>query len=319
MDLKSLDLNLLLSLDALLAEGSVTEASRRIGVSQPAMSAQLARLRALFGDPLLVPSGRRMVPTVRAEALRDPLRCLLQDLLGLVRAQAAFDPASARETFRLGGTDYIHAVLSGGLVEHLRRAAPGIRIAMMPFESARLWPDLESGRLDAAVVTSFVTLDEAKSVLLLEEAMVFAQRRGHPRGAKPPSLEGFCALDHILVSPEGGGFVGAVDRMLKSRGRSRRVAVSLPSFLLAPTLIESSDLVCVLPERLARRYEETLEIFPLPFELEGFALRLVWHPRRQNDPAHVWFRQETATLVRSGPPPTRSRKARGSAARRRPR
>lgn len=303
MDLNSLDLNLLRSLQALLAEGSVTGAARRIGVSQPAMSAQLARLRTLFGDPLLVPSGRRMVPTVRAESLRAPLQRLLQDLLGLVREQAGFDPASARETFRLGGTDYVHAVLSAGLVEHLRGAAPGLRLAMMPFDAERLWGALESGRLDAAVITTFMKLDEAKALMLIEESFVFAQRKGHPRGATPPDLEAFCALDHVLVSPEGGGFVGAVDRLLETLGRRRRVAVSLPSFLLAPALIGSSDLVCVLPERLARGHAASLETFPLPFALGGFALQLVWHARRQNDPAHVWFRRALFGYVRSLPEP----------------
>ncbi|WP_299626550.1 LysR family transcriptional regulator [Pelagibius sp.] len=301
MDTKDLDLNLLRSLDALLGAESVTGAARRIGISQPAMSAQLARLRQLFGDPLLVASGRRMVPTVRAEALRAPLRALLQDAEGLLREEVAFDPMAAEETFRLGGTDYVHAVLAGGLVDHLHRQAPGIRLAMMPFHSASVWQDLETGRLDAAIVTSFVTLNAAKARLLLRERFVFVQRRGHPRGSQPPDLNAFCALDHILVSPEGGGFVGAVDRALSALGRSRRVLVSLPSFLLAPALIQTSDLVCVFPERLALGCGGGLEVFPLPFALAGFDLQMVWHPRRHNDPAHVWFRNEIADYARRLP------------------
>ena len=301
MDLKTLDLNLLRSLDALLDERSVTAAARRMGVSQPAMSAQLARLRALFGDPLLVASGRRMVPSLRAEALRGPLRRLLRDLEGLLHAQAVFEPATAENTFRLGGTDHVHAMLSGGLVSQLRRLAPGIRLAMMPFQSGRAWQDLESGRLDATIVTSFVTLNDAKARPLLQERFVFAQRKGHPRGPTPPDLDAFCDLDHLLISPEGGGFVGAVDQALEELGRVRRVQVSLPSFLLAAPVIETSDLVCVFPERLARVCGGNLDIFPLPFQLDGFGLQMVWHPRSHNDPAQVWFRNAVVDYVRQTP------------------
>lgn len=298
MDFKSLDLNLLRSLDALLTEGSVTGAAQRIGISQPAMSAQLARLRKLFGDPLLVASGRRMVKTDRAEGLREPLRKLLQDLEGLVRERGPFEPEAATETFRLGGTDYVHAVVSTGLLDHLLKEAPGVRLAMMPFQSEQIWQDLETGRVDAAVVTTFVTLNEAKARHLLKERFVLVQRAGHPRGRKPPSLKAFCDLEHILVSPEGGGFIGAADTALRKLGRSRRIVTSLPSFLLVPALVQASNLVCVFPERLAKVCTDELELYPLPFELTGFDLQLVWHPRRHKDPAHVWFRNAVAEHMR---------------------
>jgi len=242
-----------------------------------------------------------MVPSLRAEALRGPLRRLLRDLEGLLHAQAVFEPATAENTFRLGGTDHVHAMLSGGLVSQLRRLAPGIRLAMMPFQSGRAWQDLESGRLDATIVTSFVTLNDAKARPLLQERFVFAQRKGHPRGPTPPDLDAFCDLDHLLISPEGGGFVGAVDQALEELGRVRRVQVSLPSFLLAAPVIETSDLVCVFPERLARVCGGNLDIFPLPFQLDGFGLQMVWHPRSHNDPAQVWFRNAVVDYVRQTP------------------
>ncbi|MEO1250498.1 MAG: LysR family transcriptional regulator, partial [Pseudomonadota bacterium] len=233
MDMNSLDLNLLKSLHVLLVERSVTGAARRIGISQPAMSAQLARLRRQFGDPLLVSSGRSLVPTVRAEALQEPLEAILQDLFGLVQTQSTFDPLTAQDTVFLGGTDYVHAMISGYLAAHLRVEAPGIRLAMMPFVHGSLARDLETGRMSAAIVTSFVRLDQAKSVTLQSERFAFVQRSGHPRGAAPPTLDEFCSLQHVLVSPEGGGFSGAVDQALDDLGRKRHVAVSLPSFLLA--------------------------------------------------------------------------------------
>ncbi len=293
------DLRLLLTLDTLLSEGSVTRAAQRLGVSQPALSAQLARLRALFGDPMFVTSGRRMVPTTRSEALREPLQRLLRDLDGLVREHTSFDPATASETVRLGGTDYVHAVVSSGLLARLSGRAPGIRMALMPFDAERVWQELETGRLDAAIVTTFVVLNQAKARFLLREDFVLVQRKGHPRGPTPPDLSEFCALDHILVSPEGGGFFGAIDRALDGMGRARRVAVSLPSFLLAPAVLGQSDLVCVFPRRLALDHAQSLDLLPLPFAVPGFDLQLVWHPRRHHDPAHVWLRTELADHVRA--------------------
>ena len=301
MDADPRDLKLLLTLDALLAEGSVTRAARRLGVSQPALSAQLARLRAMFGDPMFVMSGRRMVPTTRAEAVREPLRRLLRDVEGLVRDHADFDPATAVETFRLSGTDYVHAVVSCGLIDRLRGVAPGLRVALMPFDSDRVWQDLESGRLDASIVTTFVVLNQAKARFLLREEFVLVQRKGHPRGSAPPGVADFCTLDHVLISPEGGGFFGAVDQALEKLGHARRVVVSLPSFLLAPAVIGATDLVCVLPRRVAQAYAASLDILPLPFAVTGFDLQLIWHPRRQHDPAHVWFRNQLADHVRERP------------------
>ena len=298
MDTNPRDLRLLLTLDALLSEGSVTRAAQRLGVSQPALSAQLTRLRVLFGDPMFVMSGRRMVPTTRAETVREPLQRLLRDLDGLVREHTSFDPATTSETVRLGGTDYVHAVVSSGLLARLSGKAPGLRAALLPFDAERVWQELETGRIDAAIVTTFVVLNQAKARFLLREDFVLVQRKGHPRGSAPPDLAEFCALDHILVSPEGGGFFGAIDRALEAMDRKRRVAVSLPSFLLAPAVLGQSDLVCVFPRRLAQAHARFLDLLPLPFAVPSFDLQLIWHPRRQHDPAHVWFRTELADHAR---------------------
>ncbi len=303
MDIEPNDLKLLVTLDVLLSEGSVTAAARRLGVSQPALSAQLARLRNMFGDPLLVMSGRRMVPTTRAEALRTPLQRMLRDLEGVIRTAAAFDPTTSTQTFRVGGTDYVHAVMLQGFVGRLNKRAPGLRIALMAVEPDSVWQDLESGRTDAAVVTNMTSLPHAKSRRLRQEEFVLVQRKGHPRGNKAPDLDEFCALDHILVSPEGGGFVGAVDHALEKVGKTRRVAVSVPSFLLVAGLVSETDLVCVLPERLAQSETDRLDILPLRFAPEGFGLQLIWHPRRQHDSAHVWLRDELVRYLQDDPEP----------------
>ncbi|MCR9256243.1 MAG: LysR family transcriptional regulator [Alphaproteobacteria bacterium] len=286
-----------MALDVLLETESVTVSARRLGLSQPAMSAQLAQLRAMFNDPLLTPSGRRLVSTSRAKSLKAPLRRVLGDLSALVRESAAFDPATAEVRFRLIGTDYVHAVAASPLLAACGRTAPGIRLAFMPFDPPAVWPALENEGADVAVVTG-MDLPDAKSRVVFEEDFVVICRKGHPDGEFLRDLDRFCAADHLLVSPEGGGFVGAIDRSLTEMGRGRTVRASLPSFLLAPRVVAESDLVCVLPRRLASLDRDRINQYELPFPSPRFVLRLIWHPRRQADPAHLWFRTTIADLLR---------------------
>lgn len=298
MDMKKSEIGLLIALDALLEAESVTTAAHALGISQPAMSAQLARLRTLFNDPLLTTSGRKLVPTVRALEVREPLRALLADLDLLVRESVAFDPATTDRTFRVIGTDYVHSVLSAALHETFARLAPNARLAFMPFDPPTVWPLLEHDRADLALATG-MNLPDAKRRPGMNETFKIVQRKDHPRGTGPFTLDAFCAMEHILVSPEGGGFFGAADKILSELGRSRRITCSLPSFLLAPSLVASSDLVALLPVRLASSYGDRLEQFDLPFPSPEFAVDLLWHPRRHNDPAHKWFRSTAATLSSS--------------------
>ncbi|MEM8813723.1 MAG: LysR family transcriptional regulator [Pseudomonadota bacterium] len=298
MDLKQTELGLLLALDALLEAEAVTPAARRLGISQPAMSAQLARLRALFNDPLLVPSGRRLVATTRALELKDPLRRLLAELDALVSESARFEPETTQTTFRLIGTDYVHTVLGPVLMDSIAKNAPQARLALLAFDPPAVWPALEEGRVDAALVTG-VAPPDARIRTALSEDFMAVQRRGHPRGAGSLTLESFCAADHVLISPEGGGFVGAADHVLSEKGMSRRVACSLPSFLIAPAIIAASDLIGLLPRRLAERQRGQIDAFEMPFPSPRFTIDLIWHPRRQNDPAHRWFRDAILTAAAS--------------------
>lgn len=299
MDLKKSDIGLLIALDALLEEESVTAAAQRLGVSQPAMSAQLARLRTLFNDPLLTSSGRRLVPTARALEIRQPLRGLLADLDLLVRESSQFDPKTTDRTFRLIGTDYVHAVLSAKLLQRLAREAPSARLALLPFDPPSVWLQLEQDQGDLALVTGIAPPEARRRPRLMEEFTVI-QRKRHPRGREPFTLDTFCEVEHVLVSPEGGGFVGAADKILAEFDRKRRIACSVPSFLLAPALVAGSDLVALIPTRLAALNGDLVDQFEPPFPSPDFSVDLLWHPRRQNDPAHIWLRslvvQETSTL-----------------------
>ncbi len=289
MDIKQSDIGLLIALDVLLEQESVTAAADILGISQPAMSAQLARLRTLFNDPLLAASGRKLVPTARAEEIKTPLRALLMDLDLLVRQTAQFNPKTTDKTFRLIGTDYIHAVLSPELSVSFGEAAPKARVALLPFDPPSVWAQLEQDDADIALVTA-MNLPEARRRPGLTETFKVIQRKNHPRGTEPFTLDSFCAEDHALVSPEGGGFFGAADKILSNKGRKRRIACSLPNFLLAPSLVATSDLIALIPARLAKRHEDLVDQFDPPFQSPSFSVDLLWHPRRQNDPAHEWLR-----------------------------
>lgn len=289
-------MGLLIALDVLLEQQSVTAAARRLGISQPAMSAQLARLRTLFNDPLLASSGRKLIPTARAQEIKKPLRKLLTDLDLLVRASVQFDPAVTKRAFRLIGTDYVHAVLSGTLLQVFEHEAPNARLALMPFDPPAVWPQLEQDEVDLALVAR-MNLPEARRRPGLVEEFTVVQRKDHPRGTKAFTMDTYCAAEHVLVSPQGGGFFGTTDRILAETGRSRRIACSVPSFLLALQLVAGSDLIGLIPRRLAALHRDEINQIAPPFPSPTFSVDLLWHPRRQNDPAHIWFRSLVARVA----------------------
>jgi DNA-binding transcriptional LysR family regulator len=295
MDMSRADLGLLLSLDALLRARSVSVAARQLGLSQPALSAQLARLRDLFDDALLVPSGRSMVPTARAEALTAPLHAALEHLRALVREGQGFDPGRSTRVFRIAGSEFILHTLP--LAARLRQAAPGIKLALLAFDARRAWSQLESDEVDLLLGSERLTPPAARARRLFGETLAFVQRRDHPRGTAPLTLDVFCALEHVLVSPEGGGFVGATDAALDRLGRGRRVVVSLPSFLLVPQLLRQTDLVALVPSRLARSWTESVDAFEPPLEVAGFSVFASWHQRHQSDPGHAWLREQIAMIA----------------------
>ncbi|MGD1869879.1 MAG: LysR family transcriptional regulator [Neomegalonema sp.] len=298
MDLKQSDVGLLIALDALLEQESVTMAARELGVSQPAMSAQLARLRVLFNDPLLTASGRKLVPTARASQIKPSLRALLADLDLLVRESAQFDAATTDRAFRIVATDYVHAVLAAPLLKSVALRAPNARVALLPFAPQKAWPQLESDAADLALATGMNSPDARRRPGLTETFKVI-QRKGHPRGTEDWTLDAFSAADHALISTEGGGFFGATDEILAATNRERRVVCSLPSFLLAPALVAGSDLVALLPARLAELNRHMIDQFDPPFPSPTFKVDLLWHPRRQGDPAHAWLRSLVAEVLSS--------------------
>lgn len=296
MDIRRSDMALLVSLDALLRDRSVSKAARRLSISQPAMSAQLAKLRLRFEDPLLVSDGHRLVPSALASDLEAPLRDQLETLHGIAFARPEFNPETAQRTFVVAATDYAHAVILPRLITHLREIAPGVRISALPFEIEGLRSRLASD-VDCAIASERMIPDTlpARRILADDFALVF--REHHPVAAAPIDIACFCSLAHILVSPDGGGFVGAVDQALAKLGRSRQVVASIPNFLLAQPILRQTDCVAVLPRRLTDIDCAGLVTTPLPISLAPFALIAGWHARQARDPAHVWFRNTIVELM----------------------
>jgi DNA-binding transcriptional LysR family regulator len=291
-----LDLNLLVTLDVLLSEHNVTRAAERLNFSQPSVSVHLAKLRDIFGDPLLLPGPRGMRPTARADALREPLRQALDALERAVAPAAPFDPARASHTWRVAATDYSESTVLLPALRGLRSTAPGTRLAVLELAPSRIAKQAERGEIDLGFHTSEDAPPELRRRILFTERYVLAGRAGHPRLKRRPTVAQFCQLDHVIVSPDGGGFHGVTDAALAASGLTRRVVLSVPHFLFVRSVLESSDLVAMLPERLVRD-TRTLRVVEPPVQVPGYEMSMLWHERSHRDPAHQWLREHIARAV----------------------
>jgi DNA-binding transcriptional LysR family regulator len=294
INLRKLDLNLLVTLDVLLAEHNVTRAAERLHFSQPSISVHLAKLRDIFGDPLLLPGPRGMRPTARAEELREPLRQALEALERAVSPAAAFDPATAEHTWRVAATDYGESTILLPAMASLRAAAPGTRLAVLELAPPHIARQAEQGMIDLAFHTSDGAPQGMRHRLLFKERYVLAGRASHPRLKRKPTLRQFCELEHVIVSPDGAGFSGVTDNTLAQAGMTRRVVLSVPHFLFVISALSGSDLVAMVPERLVRG-NPALRVVAPPVEVPGYEMAMLWHERLHRDPAHQWLREHIAS------------------------
>lgn len=293
---RQLDLNLLITLDVLLSEHNVTRAAERLNLSQPSVSVHLAKLRDFFADPLLLPGPRGVRPTKRAETLREPLRQALESLERAVSPAAPFDPAGATDTWRVAASDYGESTILQPALAGLRSAAPGTRLASLQMVPSRIAGQAERGEIDLAFHTTEESPPGLRRRILFAERYVLVGRAGHPRLKRRPTLAQFCKLDHVIVSPDGGGFSGVTDKVLAEVGLARRVALSVPHFLFVISAVANTDLVAMLPSRLVRN-NEALRLVEPPLQVPGFEMALLWHERSHRDPAHQWLREHIAGSV----------------------
>lgn len=289
------DLNLLVALDALLQEENVTHAARRLGLSTPAASHALARIRERLGDPILVRAGRRMVLTPRAEALRPQVRSLVEEATRALSPAAPFSPRELTRTFTIFTTDHVLLVLGPALDRLLREEAPGVSLRFLPSASDD-WIPLRDGRADLSICLLGHFPPEFRTRKLFTDRFVCAVREGHPRVGRRLTLEQYLALDHLVVAPLGRR--SHVDEVLEERGLERRIRRVVPYFLSGLLMAAASDDVLTVSDRAAAALAPTLRLRLVepPLPLPPYALHLLWHPRLEDEPATRWLRE---VLVRA--------------------
>jgi len=293
MRFNGLDLNLLLALQVLLEERNVTRAARRLNISQPAMSAALARLRDYFQDDILVAQGRQMHPTAQAQSLAGPVRRMLADLDSLLASSASFDPATTQRTFRMVASDYITAGVIGSLTRRLATVAPRVRLELMlPCEEAAQL--VMEGQADLIITPEDFQDPEQPSELLCEERQVVVAWKDNAAMAGPLSEADFQRLGHVAVHVGSNRVPSFADRQLERLGQQRRIDITCGCFTVLPWLICGTERLAVLHERLAR---QLLAHFPLvmrelPFEFPVMREMIQYHKAREADEGLRWLRHE---------------------------
>jgi DNA-binding transcriptional LysR family regulator len=283
------DLNLLVTLDVLLAEGSVTRAARKLRLSPSAMSRALARLRETVGDPLLVRAGRALVPTPRAIELRDQVRALVQDAEAVLKPVKLPELATLKRGFTLRASDGFAESFGPGLIERVRREAPGVTLRLTR-KLERDSTGLRDGSVDLETgVIGRATSPELRSLPLFRDHFIGVVRQGHALFNEDVTLPRYSEQMHVAVGGRGGH--GHVEEALRGSGAVRHVTVEVDGYSAACALVRSSDLVATLPEEHTRGLREGLMSFVLPFRAPEIMISLLWHPRMDGDPAHAWLRQ----------------------------
>lgn len=291
MNLAGIDLNLLLVFDAVMSERHVTRAGNKIGMSQPAMSNALNRLRHHLKDELFVRGPDGMRPTLRALELAVPIRGALGSL-EIALDPAVFDPATAIRTFSIGTNDYAVSTLMPAMVTQLEQHAPGICIRLVP-SAGRTFDMLDTQEIDFGLAAFGNIPDRFGSLVLIEDSYVLMMRQQHPLAKGKLSLAKYAAARHLLMSPSGDA-QGFVDRALAQRGLTRQIAMTINSFAAAPALLAASDMVLAAPKRIADSFGALHGLSTRPAPISGpreyASATLVWHERLAGHPAHNWFR-----------------------------
>ena len=301
--MKSIDLNLLVALDVLLSERSVTRAARRLDLSASAMSRTLARLRAVTGDPLLVQAGRSLVATPYAEALGDRVHDLARAAQAVLSpASAPLDLAALDRTFTIRANEGFLARFSARLVTAVTAAAPNVRLRFAPKPDKDAGP-LREGPIDLEIGVLGSSAPEVRVQLIFRDAFVGAARVGHGLLEGPMSPERYAACRHVVASRRGA-FLGPVDDALADLGLKRNVVAVVPGFPDAMRIASQSDLIALAPRScFDEALSEGLESFALPVRTPDIAVSAMWHPRMDADPGHRWLRDTVTAVCRASASP----------------
>ncbi|MEQ9636177.1 MAG: LysR family transcriptional regulator [Devosia marina] len=305
MNFATFDLNLLRVLDAVFQEGSTVKAADRLGLSQSAVSGNLSRLRHALGDPLFVRQGNRLVATDYAAGLRDPVRQQLEQIEIMLSPAVQFDPATAQGSFRIAASDFFAELLMPRLGALLQREAPGIRTQLVDLVPRDYVASLERRNADLALIPETVLPDWVMHERLFGSPFHVIARNKNPgiaglKGGQVMPLDVFCALHHVLFSPEGN-FAAMGDAALARVGRRRHVAMTVPVFSGVCRAVRESDLVALVPAQLAADVADTfgLQVFKPPMPIDPPSIIGIWHRRSDNTPLAAWVRNQVFALLRA--------------------
>lgn len=299
MNLRRLDLNLLVVLDALMTDRNVTRAAERVGLSQPAMSNALSRLRAFFKDDLFVRGPEGMRPTARAMDLAPSIHAAL-GTIDAALDPVAFDPATAQRAIRIDTNDYVVSTYFPPLLRILAKEAPGIDLRVTP-QTGQTLERLDAQEIDFGV-SAFGDLPERFDIEQIDEdEYVVLMRRKHPLADSNVTLNRYAAASHVLVSPRGDPR-GFVDQLLAEKGLTRRIALTVNQFSAVGPIIAKTDLIVTIPRRIAELMAPAFSLVLKPSPVAGpkafSAVSIVWHKRLGQHPAHVWFRKTIGRAVK---------------------
>ncbi|PHR19650.1 MAG: LysR family transcriptional regulator [Hoeflea sp.] len=305
MNLSAFDLNLLRVLDALLREGSTVKAGARIGLSQPAVSAALGRLRSGLGDELFFRNGQGLEPTDYARSLELPLREIFSDIEEILESPKPFIPDTAQQNFKISGSDYFAEMLMPRLADRVSRQAPGVRVQLVDLVADINVDSVERNEVDLALAPSLPLPGWAVKQTMFRSKYSVIARSGNLRfvhaGLKPGDvvpIDLFCDLGHVLFSPEGK-LSAAGDVALSRVGRERRVVMTMPVFSGVYGAVSESDLIALLPHQLARQVAGKfgLNIYVPPMAVDLVEIIMIWHRRSTASPGHRWLRNMIADIL----------------------
>jgi len=296
-DIRSLDVGMLRTFDALMRERSVSRAATRLFLSQPAVSASLNRLRETFDDPLFTRTAHGVQPTARATALAGQVERVLADLSAMLEPDDRFQPEHSQRIFRISGGDYASHLLLPRLANELVACGSRVRLYWETSSFLTLTERLRKGDFDVAVLPRLQPPSDCESALLYEDRYVVAVRRGHPTLGEAASLDDFCAAPHVFLGYGSSALDDLIDQVLARQGRQRSMSVAMTSFGQIVDLLAQTDHVAVMPLRVAARFDALLAVHPLPFELQGYRSVVCWNRRSNSGAGVLWLKD---ALLRIG-------------------
>ena len=300
MNIALVDLNLLIVFDAVMREKHVTRAAKRIGMTQPAVSNALNRLRYIAKDDLFVRSSAGVVPTARAIELGPPIRQAI-NLVENAFDPTSFDPKNSSEEFDIAISNYTASILFPKLAEILEKEAPHINIRSKQLGDVDLLKELEAANIDFIIAGQ--QLQETENFIshhLYDEDFVCVMRKNHPFAKKKQlTVKEFSPSKHLMVATTGKAF-GFVDYLLETKGLKRRVAMTVNQFLVAPSIIRRSNMILTVSKRVAEKFKlDRVKIFPLPLSTKPLRLKLIWHKRADTNPGNIWLRNKIINVCKN--------------------